>query len=392
MSVYIDLTEFLGNPILTGIQRVTAEICRWWPNKDLRPVRLADGKLVEMPGSLISAIARCFKDVDGAAVREVCTLREKAIAAVLPDGPEVILVPELFYDPQRVAFFRHLDDRSRQRYRFIIYDLMPILHPEYFAPDMPHDIISGYFSMVRRIPHCGFISEWTQHTYCRRLLRSSGSTGVVLRLGSDGLGPEPATSLDYRPLHFCTVGTIEPRKNHALILDAFEPLLRTVEGLQLTFLGRLGWVDSAFRQRLEWMAGNCPGFEWIPDGSDDCIRQHVEGARATVYVSSAEGFGLPPVESLWLGTPVIASPNLPSLELIGSQGVEIVDPLDAVALRKAVTKFTDDTFALSKVREAREVDLPTWASFARQIADWCGAPKSCGAHSGAAVTVGRGIR
>lgn len=372
MRVYIDLTEFLGNPTLSGIQRVTAELCRCWPNQDLRPIRLTQkGKLVELPTSLIGAIARSFQDRDGPAVGKLRASR-KAIAAVPADGPEVILVPELFYDQQRVEFFRHLDDRSLQRYRFIIYDLIPILHPEYFAGEIPYDVICGYFSVIRNIPQCGFISEATRNLYCRRLRRLPCSTGAVFRLGSNGLGPRPATPEDSRPLHFCAVGSIETRKNHALILDAFEPLLGTVEGLRLTFLGREAWVDPVFKERLHRMAAeNRAEFQWIPDGSDDCIRRHVESARATVFVSSVEGFGLPPVESLWLGTPVIVSPNIPSLEAIGSQGIEMVDPLDALTLRQAVMKFTDDRFAISKAREAREVLLPTWASFARDVADWC---------------------
>jgi len=371
--VYIDLTEFLNNPVLTGIQRVTAEICKWWPNGGLRPICLApSGELVELPNRLIAAIVRCFSSPDGAAVEEVRKLRRETGTLIKPEGPESILVSELFYDPHRVAFFRKMSERSLERFRFIVYDLMPLLHPEYFAPDMPLDIICGYFSMVRRIPHCGFISGWTQETYCKRLLRSDHTRGIVLRLGSDGLGARPKTTATIRPLHFCSVGTLEPRKNQALIVDAFEPLLRNTEGLRLTLLGRLGWADKAFIDRVRWLSeGNCPGFEWIPNPDDDCIRRHVEAARATVYVSAAEGFGLPPVESLWLRTPVIASPDLPSLELIGSCGVEVVDPLNASSLREAVLKFLDDSYASVKIDETGELDLPTWASFANQVARWC---------------------
>jgi glycosyltransferase involved in cell wall biosynthesis len=373
MSVYIDLTEFLSNPVLTGIQRVTAEICRWWPDDTLRPVRLTTaGSLVELPGALIKAIARCFRDTDGAAVRQVRALKEATIASVSLDRPDILLVPELFYDLQRVAFFRSIGTNASQRLRFIVYDLMPLLHPEYFAPDISYAVVCGYYSMIREIPQCGFISKWTQETYCRRLLRSRDIRGIVLRLGSDGLGAKPAKPLLQRPLDFCVVGTIEPRKNHALVLDAFEHLLRSVEGLRLTFLGRLGWADAQVTERIRQMAaGNCPGFAWISDADDNCIRQHVERARATVYVSSAEGFGLPPVESLWLGTPVIASRNLPSLEEVGSCGVHVVDPLDAATLREAVRLFLDDSFAEAKAREASAVTLPTWASFARQVAAWC---------------------
>ena len=53
---------------------------------------------------------------------------------------------------------------------------------------------------------------------------------------------------------------------------------------------------------------------------------------ATIYISEAEGFGLPPVESLWLGTPVVASAAIPSLEAIGPAGVHIVEPVNTIEL------------------------------------------------------------
>jgi len=373
MSVYIDLTEFLARPLLTGIQRVTAEICRWWPTDDLQPVKLTEsGQLLELPPALIGAIARCFNDPDGAAVREVCSLRDRPVGAIAVDSDETILVPELFYDQWRVGYYRRMDERLLNRFRFIVYDLMPLLHPEYFAPDIPQDIITSYFSMIRRVPHCGFISKWTQQTYCHRLKRAQETTGVVLRLGSDGLGPRPQTAQKNRPLEFCVVGTIEPRKNHALILDALEPLLFQHPEMKLTFLGKMGWVDPVLGERLKRMAaGECPGFSWVSNADDDSIRRHMQAARASIYVSSAEGFGLPPVESLWLGTPVIASSNLPSLEISGSRGVHIVDPLTPGALREAICLFLNDSFANSKSEEALALELPTWSSFARQTAEWC---------------------
>ena len=372
MSVHIDITEFLNNPALTGIQRVTAEICRCWPDEGLRPVKLdRSGTLVELPVELIRAIAACFDDPDGAAIRVVHTLRDRAVRRVTADPAMTVLVPELFYDPARVAFFRRMHDRELERFRFIVYDLIPLLYPDYFTSELQHDIICGYFSMMRRVRNCGFISEWTQRTFCQRLLRSPHVTGRVFRLGSDGLGPRPEGAPADRPPHFCVVGAIKRHKNPSIILEAFEPLLWAIDGLRLTFLGKLDWVESGFEERLRSMAARCPGLSWTSNASDTCIRKHVEEARATVFVSAAEGFGLPPVESLWAGTPVIASPNIPSLERAGSQGIEIVDPVNAVNLRAAVTRFLDDRFAAAKAREARALDLPTWRSFTEEVAAWC---------------------
>jgi hypothetical protein len=61
----------------------------------------------------------------------------------------------------------------------------------------------------------------------------------------------------------------------------------------------MGWIEPAFEKELRSMAnGGCPGFTWIGDADDSTIWRYLESARATIFVSSAEGFVLPPVESL----------------------------------------------------------------------------------------------
>jgi glycosyltransferase involved in cell wall biosynthesis len=78
------------------------------------------------------------------------------------------------------------------------------------------------------------------------------------------------------------------------------------------------------------------------------------------------------VESLWVGTPVIASTTIPSLKGRGSAGVHFVDPLNAVNLRRAVLAFLDDGYANQKTEEIIELDLPTWRSFTQEVFRWCG--------------------
>ena len=100
------------------------------------------------------------------------------------------------------------------------------------------------------------------------------------------------------------------------------------------------------------------------------MAEYVRNARATLSPSSAEGFGLPPVESLWLGTPVVASKHIPSLEQIGSRGVCQVDPLDAAGIRAAVLSLLEPDYYSKKAAEAADLELPVWKGFAEQTAAW----------------------
>ncbi|MGI0135189.1 MAG: glycosyltransferase, partial [Candidatus Micrarchaeaceae archaeon] len=203
-------------------------------------------------------------------------------------------------------------------------------------------------------------------------MRTAARGGVVLPLGSDSLGPRNSRPNPNRSLTFTVIGTIEPRKNHALILEALEPLLGKIQGLTLSFVGRMGWVDSDFARRVHALASdNRSGFRFHDAPTDSAIRLHIEQSRATIYTSNAEGYGLPPVESLWLGTPVIASKTIPSLQALPGTGIHYVEPLNAKTLRQAVLAFLDDGYANQKAKETLHVKLPTWRSFTQEVLRWC---------------------
>jgi glycosyltransferase involved in cell wall biosynthesis len=372
MSLYIDLTEFLAVPMKTGIQRIEGELCRYSPPEALIPVRLHSGRYVRLSTALIGAIGGYFRNASELGIAEIHRLSVAETSSPIEvTSEDTVLVPEIFGE-QRAEFFRGMPEEQLCRCRFIVYDLLPFTHPQYFPPDMCLNMF-GYYDVVRRASCCGFISEYTRETYYARLKRTPDRGGVVLPLGCDSLGAKANRPAPNRPLTFSVLGTIEPRKNHELILDAFEQLLRKIEGLKLVYLGKSGWVDREFARRVEALASNeNSGFEFRPASDDGTIRRCIEESRATIYVSAAEGYGLPPVESLWLGTPVIASSTVPSLQGLGSSGVHVVEPLNVINLRRAVLAFLEDEYADRKAAEACDLKLPTWHSFTEEVLRWCG--------------------
>jgi glycosyltransferase involved in cell wall biosynthesis len=376
MSLYIDLTEFLRCPLRTGIQRVVGEMCRHLPSDSATPIRLKSGQYVALSHEVLSVIGDYFTQSESKSdhLKRLATPARGTIVTLVDD--DSVLVPEVFFQRDRIAFYRTMSLRDFERHRFLVYDLLPLTHPEYFVRDMPIGDVYGYFRTIRRASNSGFISEYTRETYYQRLIRTYDRGGVVLHLGADALGPRPDRKLLKQPLVFSVIGTIEPRKNHELILDAFEPLLREVEGLSLLFIGRMGWVSPEFSQRVQKATANeRSGFRFVSTATDRFIRQCVEESRATIYISAVEGYGLPPVESLWVGTPVIGSSRIPSLEGLGSAGIHIVDPPSVINLRQAILAFLDDGYAERKKGEARSLTLPTWRSFTDELLQWC-APKA----------------
>jgi glycosyltransferase involved in cell wall biosynthesis len=134
----------------------------------------------------------------------------------------------------------------------------------------------------------------------------------------------------------------------------------------------MGWGDTELAAEIHALSGDPDsGFSYHSAANDGFVRESVLDSRATIYVSTVEGYGLPPVESLWLGTPVIASPNIPSLERYSSNGIHVVDPLHPETLREAVLSFLANSYANRKIEETIDLNLPTWRSFAEGVLQWC---------------------
>jgi len=162
------------------------------------------------------------------------------------------------------------------------------------------------------------------------------------------------------------VGTIEPRKNLSRLLDAFATLKEEFEGLKLVLVGQKGWLYEPFFEKLAEMGLESevilPGF--VPEADLPAIFQL---ATLFVYPSIYEGFGLPPLEALAGGTPVVCS-NASSLpEVVGSAGL-LVPPHDTHALTAALRRLLSDPDLQAKLKYLGPLQAAsfTWEEAARQ--------------------------
>src|SRR5262249_1941068 len=111
-------------------------------------------------------------------------------------------------------------------------------------------------------------------------------------------------------------------------------------------------------------------FSWVENASDGEVRDLIVSSRATIFTSLVEGFGLPPLESLALGVPVIVSTGLPSLESIPPLGqIRLANP-NAVAIGGAVRELLDNDKHRVLREQIRELRVPTWADFGQRLASW----------------------
>lgn len=226
--------------------------------------------------------------------------------------------------------------------------------------------------------------NWTMPLYCRRadhiiavseatrqdLIAAYGllpeTITVVHEAASPRFTPQPtATQAQARAkyglpdAYVLYVGTIEPRKNLERLLAAWAPLYRAGACPPLVVVGKRGWLSEGFFAALEASPARdgviLTGY--VPDEDLPAI---YSAATAFVWPSLYEGFGLPPLEAMASGTPVICSDASSMPEVVGDAAL-LFDPTSEDALRDALRRITADAALRESLREWGKVRAATFS-------------------------------
>ncbi|MEO0380334.1 MAG: glycosyltransferase, partial [Pseudomonadota bacterium] len=140
---------------------------------------------------------------------------------------------------------------------------------------------------------------------------------IVSHLGTDLVDSNPAevpTGTTERTPYFVCIGTIEPRKNHAFLLDIWDEMGEQAPGLVIA--GARGWKNEEVFDRLDALPANGPICE-AAGLSDGALAALVEQSAGVLFPSHAEGFGLPATEAAACGVPIIVNDLQVLRELLG---------------------------------------------------------------------------
>ena len=139
------------------------------------------------------------------------------------------------------------------------------------------------------------------------------------------------------------VGTIEPRKNIEILVSAYEKLPDSIrKHYPLVVCGFRGWENQKLMERIEKAGheGWLRHLDYLPHNDLPLI---MAGARLFLFPSVYEGFGIPPLEAMQSGVPVIVS-NATSLPEVVGDAATMIDPHDEQGWREAIEKGLEDTF------------------------------------------------
>ena len=229
-----------------------------------------------------------------------------------------------------------------------VHDLAVLRHPEAFNAWTRHYTRLLLPPVLRAAARVIAVSEFTRSELVELLDLPEEKLRVIPNaVGEPFVTDGPAAAGDY----VLAVSTLEPRKNLPRLVEAFRRA--GLDGCELVVAGGAGWGDVKLGD----------GVRWIGEVGDAELARLYRGARCVAYVSLYEGFGLPVLEAMACGAPVVATSSEVTREVADGAAV-LVDPLDPDAIAAGLAEAIDRREELRPLglRQAARYD---WAEVAR---------------------------
>jgi glycosyltransferase involved in cell wall biosynthesis len=253
--------------------------------------------------------------------------------------------------------------RAGARFVPLIHDLIPLTHPEYQRPRERRRHAARVATTATLSDGVIVNSAATAQALLPQLSRFSETlppvTVAPLGINAPPVGPVAVPDEPY----FVCLGTVEPRKNHQLLLHLWRDMVVRGETAvpRLLIIGRRGWENENvldLLERCDALSGPVLELGALPD---DRIGALLAGARALLFPSFAEGYGLPVAEALAAGVPVLCS-DLPALREVGGAVPDYIDPLDGLSWRRAILDYarSDSASRASQLARLAAWRAPVW--------------------------------
>ncbi len=260
---------------------------------------------------------------------------------------------------------------------FTIYDLTFLTHPRFHVPANRNQCLLSTLRALAREATIVAVSEATAQEVRKWFVLPEERLRVVHAAASAGFVPFDRMELEAARRTLAerfglagsfalSVGTLEPRKNIARLIDAYAGLAPDLRRrVPLALVGGDGWKRDAV------FAGDWPDFvRRLGSVSEEDLVALYNAASLVAYPSLVEGFGLPVVEAMACGTPVLTS-DRSSLAEVAADAALLVDPLDVAAIRRGLDDLLRTRSLRSHYRRAglARAAAFSWRRAAEEVID-----------------------
>lgn len=326
MKIFIDITVLTMVTFVTGIQRVTREFLVRLIESNSCEVVLMHYNAAEDTYYRIENEAFLKYYVQGKGIKERMITKEPVAISSIGAGTIFFDLDAVWMCRMKRSYLLPILKKQGARIIVHVYDIISITHPQYCLDRGVYnfmDYIGAHLQFADRI----IVNAQATVEELKKLsakVECKLPPCYVVPLGADfkvrktvtesEVSQELVEAVKVKPF-VLMVGTIEPRKNHKLVLNAYEQKLKAA-GYNLIFAGYIGWNMEEFEQRLinhEDFGKGVYHFSGLDDTAITYLYQH---AVCLAFCSYMEGFGLPIIEALQRGTPVVAA-DVPVLREVG---------------------------------------------------------------------------
>ena len=378
----IDIEQFVRDPYGSGIQRVLQQLAVQWPT-DLSPADFVaplddqgSNYVLLTPDQAAALFSLSFRTRDGGQVRQQVNaqLAKHAQSAPVVDLGRLLalysawLLPEVSYLPAVLDRFE-LFQKSMPA-AIIGYDTLPMTEAaNYRFPPGSIASVSEYFRLLSTADSVICISEFARDSILDRLRRDRSLPTTVVHPGGDHID-SPRTSQQASSTRatvgLLRLGTLEQRKLPLEILAAYEEARGIGAKLELTFIGAPSSSNERINARIRSAVEAGIGVNWIAEADDARVIEELVNADAFLSIG-IEGFGIPVLEAIALGTPVAYAGIQPAGEIMDGRGARRLEGVDHAELSRSFTRLADRSY-IQQIRAEIQMDsIPRWHDFARGV-------------------------
>jgi len=227
---------------------------------------------------------------------------------------------------------------------------------------------SEYFRLLAKADSVVCISAHTRDQIWERLRRDRALPISVAHPGGDHIPIKESGSRPEGPTRFLRVGTLEARKMPLEIAEAFTHARANGGDAELIFVGRPSASEPNINEAIQRACDAQDGIAWIQDADDHAVSDMIR--ESDVFFSfGVEGYGIPVLEAIRMGTPVVYAGVQPAAELMEGCGATAIEDLSVAGIAAAIEHFSSPDACDNLSGAIDPTAIPTWKEFARGVVD-----------------------